>query len=72
MLSKILLTGTSKETHFVKISQKAGVLTPPKATEGDRTIQLLLQRSYSVLFPFVAIEKVEKGQYGNFSHKSCS
>lgn len=72
MLSKILLTGTSKEMHFVKISQKAGVLTPLKAMEGDRTIQLLLQRSYSVLFPFVAIEKVKKGQYGNFSRKSCS
>lgn len=34
MSSKILPTGTSKEMHFVKISQKDGALTPPKAMEG--------------------------------------
>ena len=64
MSSKILLTGTSKQMHFVKITQKDGVLTTPKAVEGNRTIQLFLQCLYSVLSPFVAIEKVEKGQMG--------
>lgn len=71
MSSEILLTGASKETHFVKFSQKDVALTPPKAMERDHTaISRMLILSFVSLH--CHLENAEKRQCGNFNRKSCS
>lgn len=56
MSSEILLPGTSKEMQFGEIRQRDG------SSLHQRTKQLLLPCLYSVLFPFAAKEKIEKGK----------